>query len=62
MGTWILTRSAKYLCATSEKGSFTEGQGGALSGLTRKSSHKGENNITVLNISKMTRPGSETWI
>lgn len=31
-------------------------------GLTRKSSHKGENNITVLNISKMTRPGSETWI
>lgn len=31
-------------------------------GLTRTSSHNGENNITMLNISKMTRPGSETSI
>lgn len=30
--------------------------------LTRTSSHKGENSITMLNISKMTRPGSETSI
>lgn len=31
-------------------------------GLTRSSSHKGENNITMLNISKMTKPVSDTSI